>query len=56
MENIVFLEGIREKRALLAVPTSSAPPQINENTRVTKRKHLRAGIFPEQQHGRSFLH
>jgi hypothetical protein len=54
MENIVFLEGIRGKRVLPAVPTSSAPPQINENTRVTERRRLRAAIFPEQQHRRSF--
>jgi hypothetical protein len=54
MENIVFLEGISGKRALLPVPTSSASPQINENTRVTKRKRLRAVIFPEQQHGGVF--
>jgi hypothetical protein len=55
MENIVFLERIRGNRALLAVPTGSAPPQINENTGVTERKRLRAVIFPEQQHGRGFL-
>jgi hypothetical protein len=36
MENIVFLEGIREKKALLTIPASSTPSQINENTRVTK--------------------
>jgi hypothetical protein len=54
MENIVFLEGIRGKEALLAIPASSTPSQINENTRVTKRKRLRAVIFPEPQHGGVF--
>jgi hypothetical protein len=54
MENIVFLEGIREKKALLTIPASSTPSQINENTRVTKRKRLRAVIFPEPQHGGVF--
>ena len=42
MENIVFLEGIRGKRAFPDVPINTSTPQAIEHTVVIERKRLRS--------------